>query len=231
MWELFKDQYEWSVPLTGSGQVKPIPDKMKPLPTDSEFFSVPGKISATESSVLSSIQPISAQQAQAVLKLERQSITPIAEPDFSREWYIDDKVERWVLSLTSNSPTFAYPGISLALNGAFTIFYFVKDNDQPIPKESNYMLEPSLAGITHVFAAPQDLCDHCGRQDQQGTVVSNTVAITSLLLDYVTNGQLESLQPEHVKPFLVRGLMWRVVSASPNIPFPHSLPSKKIHAD
>ena len=102
----------------------------------------------------------------------------------------------------------------MALNGAFTIFYFVNDSSAPIPADSNYILEPTLAGITHIFAAPENLCDNCGRQDQQGTVVTNTVPITSLLLDYVKKGRLESLRPEHVKPFLIRGLKWRVVSVS-----------------
>ena len=102
----------------------------------------------------------------------------------------------------------------MALNGAFTIFYFVNESSAPIPADSNYILEPTLAGITHIFAAPEDLCDNCGRQDQQGTVVTNTVPITSLLLDYVKKGRLESLRPEHVKPFLIRGLKWRVVSVS-----------------
>ena len=102
----------------------------------------------------------------------------------------------------------------MALNGAFTIFYFVNESGAPIPADSNYILEPTLAGITHIFAAPENLCDNCGRQDQQGTLVTNTVPITSLLLDYVKKGRLESLRPEHVKPFLIRGLKWRVVSVS-----------------
>lgn len=102
----------------------------------------------------------------------------------------------------------------MALNGAFTIFYFVNDSSAPIPADSNYILEPTLAGLTHIFAAPETLCDNCGRQDQQATIVTNTVPITSLLLDYVKKGRLESLRPEHVKPFLIRGLKWRVVSVS-----------------
>ena len=100
------------------------------------------------------------------------------------------------------------------MDGAFTVFYFVNENGAPIPADSNYILEPTLAGITHIFAAPEDLCDNCGRQSEQGTLVTNTVPITSLLLDYVRKGRLESLRPEHVKPFLVRGLKWRVVSVS-----------------
>ena len=32
-----------------------------------------------------------------------------------------------------------------------------------------------------------------------------------MLLDYEAIGQLQSLRPEHVKPFLVKNLKWRVV--------------------
>ena len=102
----------------------------------------------------------------------------------------------------------------MALDGAFTIFYFVNDSGAPIPADSNYILEPTLAGITHIFAAPENLCDNCGRQSEQGALVTSTVPITSLLLDYVKKGRLESLRPEHVKPFLIRGMKWRIASVS-----------------
>ena len=75
-------------------------------------------------------------------------------------------------------------------------------------------MEPSLAGITHVFAAPEQFCDNCGQQAQQAATANNTVQVTSLLQDYVATGALQSLRPEHVKPFLVEGLKWRVVSVS-----------------
>ena len=86
-------------------------------------------------------------------------------------------------------------------------------------------MEPSLAGLTHVFAAPQEICDNCGLQNQQGEIMTSTVPITSLLLDYIKGGQLESLRPEHVKPFLTTGLKWRVVSVSSYLFFKRPLSS------
>ena len=102
----------------------------------------------------------------------------------------------------------------MALNGAFSIFYCIRDNDEPFPANVNYTLEPSLAGITHNFAAPREVCDNCGDQESQAVTVTNTVPITSLLLDYIQAGKLESLRPEHVKPFMTRGLKWRIVTVS-----------------
>ena len=83
-----------------------------------------------------------------------------------------------------------------------------------LPASTDFVMEPSLAGITHVFAAPEQFCDNCGLQAQQTATTKNTVEVTSLLQDYVATGALPSLKPEHVKPFLVEGLKWRVVSVS-----------------
>ena len=43
-------------------------------------------------------------------------------------------------------------------------------------------------------------------------VSCSPVLITSILLDYVETGKLQSLDAEPVKPFLVDGLKWRVIS-------------------
>ena len=86
------------------------------------------------------------------------------------------------------------------------------DEPQSLRPDADYVMEPSLAGITHVFAAPEQICDNCGLQGEQSAIVTNTVPVTSLLLDYLAKGTLESLRPEHVKPFLIKGLKWRVVS-------------------
>lgn len=75
-------------------------------------------------------------------------------------------------------------------------------------------MNPYLAGINHVFAAPRQICDNCGQQDAAGSLASDTVPITPLLLDYVMNGTLESMRAEHVGPFLVKYLRWRIVFVS-----------------
>ena len=119
----------------------------------------------------------------------------------------------------------------LALNGTFTIFYFISNYDDGHAPGSvdQYLVSPSLAAVTHIFAAPTNMCDNCGRQDEQALAVTNTSAITSLLLDYIKKGEKETggladLEPENVKPFLEKRLKWRVLQVSFNrelsLPFP-----------
>jgi len=103
---------------------------------------------------------------------------------------------------------------SLALNGAFTILYFVMEESRSLPKDADFAMDPTLAGLTYIFTAPQQICDNCGQHAEQGTTVTNSVPITSLLLDYVAIGKLQSLNPKHVKPLLIKGLKWRIISVS-----------------
>jgi tyrosinase len=97
----------------------------------------------------------------------------------------------------------------LALNGTFTIYYFIGPFDNA--NESSWNLTPTLAGTSHNFAAPVEQCDNCGRQDQQGLLVTDTTPITPMLMDYVLKGNLEDLTPEKVEPFLVKNLRWRIL--------------------
>lgn len=114
---------------------------------------------------------------------------------FSREYYIDNKVSR------------------LALNGAFTIFWFIEGDKTRINKTNpkDYVLLPTLAGLSHVFAAPVEGCANCEEQAEEDLIIRNTKPISSLLLDYVEVGQLASFDPEHVVPFLQERLDWRIV--------------------
>lgn len=68
--------------------------------------------------------------------------------------------------------------------------------------------------MTHIFAAPVEMCDNCGRQEEQAQIVTNTSAITSMLLDFVEIGELENLEAEKVVPFLKNRLRWRVTTVS-----------------
>lgn len=87
-------------------------------------------------------------------------------------------------------------------------------------------MSPYLAGLHHVFAAPREGCDNCANHEAAEKLVVSTAPITALLLDYLElpdNG-LESMRPEHVKPFLKKYLRWRVVYVSlrPTLPAPSS---------
>lgn len=92
------------------------------------------------------------------------------------------------------------------------MFFFIGEIDDS--ETAKYLIQPTLAGITHNFAAPAEICDNCGQQEAQRKMVSGTVLITPILRDYVLINQLDDLTPEKVKPFLVKHLKWRIVTVS-----------------
>ena len=75
-------------------------------------------------------------------------------------------------------------------------------------------MAPTLAGSTYIFAAPTDICDNCGVQSEQAHLVTDTTSLTGMLMDYIKIGELASIEPKDVKPFLVDRLRWRVVTVS-----------------
>lgn len=102
----------------------------------------------------------------------------------------------------------------LALNGSFTIFYIIGDAASG-GSGADWARLPGLAGVTHVFASPTEVCDNCGAQEHQAHLVTSTSPVTSLLLDYVEAGRLASMEAADVEPFLVEKLRWRVQTVSP----------------
>ena len=74
-----------------------------------------------------------------------------------------------------------------------------------------YYNAPTLAGIAHFFIASPDDCENCTALGQAGAQVSHSTTVTSTLADYVALGELGSLEPDDVVPFLVKNLKWRVV--------------------
>jgi tyrosinase len=151
-----------------------------------------------------SLDPPKELASAAAVKTEHVHATPpvssalnkvIDEAKMSREWYVDDVVER------------------LALNTSFTILYFIgkfENTDSLV----GLMMAPTFANLNHVFAAPIEACDNCEQQEGVAHLVRSTNPITSMLLDYVHTGELASMRPEHVRPFLVANLRWRVVTVS-----------------
>lgn len=102
----------------------------------------------------------------------------------------------------------------LALNGDFTIFYFIGIRHPPgaPSSDSDFALAPTLAGLNHVFAAPTQLCDNGDPQDEQGLIITNTAVITSVLRDFIEIGELGGLEKEDVIPFLQRRSKWRILT-------------------
>lgn len=78
----------------------------------------------------------------------------------------------------------------------------------------DYSLAPTLAGSTYIFSSPREVCENCQIQQEDGHLVCDTTPITPILMDYIKIGQLVSLEPEHVKPFLTDRLKWRVQTVS-----------------
>lgn len=98
------------------------------------------------------------------------------------------------------------------MNGSFTIFYIIGEVAGDSGQEWSRL--PGFVGATHIFTAPREACDNCNQQEQQAQLVTSTSPITSLLLDYVENGSLNSMELDDVKPFLVKNLKWRAQTVS-----------------
>ncbi|KAK0663837.1 Tyrosinase [Lasiodiplodia hormozganensis] len=137
------------------------------------------------------------------------------EPEGTRlvlQWYIDSEVNKD------------------ALDGAFSIYFFIGPtaaadvDDDEGSSPLTWPAEPTLAGITHVFAAPKDACDNCALQSDEGLRVTGTTTITPILLDYVEDGQLPSIAPPDVVPFLKKNLIWRVADVNQRKTDPAEVP-------
>jgi len=203
----FKKLYEWSVPLNeNTDRIGTIPSEMEPIDfKKTQFYNRPVGSEPKPEALLSQMTVL------AEIPRMQQMVKAVKSTGFAREWYIDDEVER------------------LALNGAFTIFYFLEsDNAGGVPDPSTaYALTPTLAAMNHIFAAPVELCDNCGQQEEQGQVITNTAAITSMLLDFIEIGELADLEAASVVPFLKNRLKWRVVTINGELEDPRNLAKHK----
>lgn len=116
----------------------------------------------------------------------------------------------------------------LALNGSFTIYFFIGEVPPTNISTIDYLAYPTLAGANHVFAAPTEACDNCGNQQRQARIVTDTVPITPKLLDHVQTGDLADLTVRNVKSFLTKNLKWKVVTVNGDVIDPRDLSSLKI---
>ena len=117
----------------------------------------------------------------------------------------------------------------MALNNSFTISYFVLRSPQDnLGNNTDVVLDPALIGLTHIFTSPIEACPNCAEQATEKVLVRNTVPFTSQLLDYVSIGQLNSMEPDDVLKFLKGRLRWRVVKADGQSIDPRTIPSLAI---
>lgn len=212
LWTRFTAKYEWSTKTVVDPNIVKPPANMAPLEREvhaSQFFQKNPKpanpVAKAANFVTSSMSAAAApimMQAQAVME----EVTPAAleatsvniDPKFDREWYVDSTVLR------------------AAANGSFTIYFFLAKAGELDEDPRTFMVSPFLAGFNHIFTASREQCDNCGNLEAAGQLATDTSLITPLLLDYLDrpDNALESLRPEHVKPFLIKYLRWRVVYVS-----------------
>jgi tyrosinase len=193
-------KYNWMRVKPNDAQIRKPEDHMKPLydKVHASYFMTGLKNPKTTTSGVPRPVP-SGRRTHALTSLVATPAPAAAkiDPVFDREWYVDSAVLR------------------SAADGPFTIFFFLAlQGELPADADAASLAQsPFLAGINHMFVASSRACDNCGNLEALGHMSSDTTPITPLLLTYLDledNG-LESLRPEHVKPFLVKYLRWRVV--------------------
>ncbi|KAK6218180.1 hypothetical protein LQW54_002933 [Pestalotiopsis sp. IQ-011] len=107
------------------------------------------------------------------------------ESTMERQWYILTAWSRGIL----------------ALNGTFTIYYFIGGIPDSNVAPAQYCLHPTLAGVKHIFAAPVEACDNCGQHRDAAQKDSGTLPINPILLDHKIGGHLADLCADNILQF------------------------------
>ncbi|KAF7557568.1 hypothetical protein G7Z17_g592 [Cylindrodendrum hubeiense] len=120
----------------------------------------------------------------------------------------------------------------------FTVHIFIGD----VPGAPPFIGDNSSLGQVFNFSAAADTglnapgCGNCRKQEEDKTKVTGRVVLTNALITYYkqhvnpregTANYLESMEPEHVVPFLKRNLEWRVTCLNEIVDF-GDVPSLKI---
>ncbi|RBQ80962.1 hypothetical protein FVER14953_10660 [Fusarium verticillioides] len=193
----FREKYEWSRRTT----VKPVfgtpPDDMQPIQVgDAQVFQYTSDTSSGDLLKNPGV-PFHEMQQQTVMAAMS------SNTQYADDWYIDVVVER------------------MLANGTYTIYYIIGDVQGQTGEEWSTL--PGFAGLSHILAAPTNVCDNCANQGEQGQLVTSTTAMTSLLLDYVQIGKLNSMGEDDVKKFLIDNLKWRVQTISGEVLNPRDM--------
>ncbi|KAJ1326981.1 tyrosinase [Microdochium nivale] len=193
----FATKYEWSRRTTAKRAFGTPPNDMRPVQVgEAQVFQY---TSGTPSGDLLKHPgfPVHMMQQQTVMT------AMTSTPQHSDDWYIDVVVER------------------MFADGSYTIFYIIGDVQGQSGAEWSSL--PGFVGMSHILAAPRDVCENCARQDEQAQLVTSTTPITSLLLDYVQIGKLNSMEADDVKQFLIENLKWRVQTVAGEILDPREM--------
>ncbi|KAH7128377.1 tyrosinase precursor [Dendryphion nanum] len=94
------------------------------------------------------------------------------------------------------------------LSQTFRVYVFLGDfNPDPVTWPTEY----NVVGRFTVLGRGGDTqCEKCHQDQDTNLVVTGTVPLTSALLQDIVEGQLASLNPEDVGPYLEKHLHWRV---------------------
>ncbi|KAM7203335.1 hypothetical protein V8F33_002326 [Rhypophila sp. PSN 637] len=203
-----KGKYDWQRVKPDDPSITDPNNAMKPLYTQihGSYFLANLKSSKTLTPAVPA-PTITRRRKRPLQSLVAQSAAAKIDPIFDREWYVDTTVLR------------------SAANGPFTIYFFLAPQGEVTSEGASLAQSPFLAGINHMFVASAEACDNCGDLEALRQMSSETTPITPLLLTYLEleDNELESLRPEHVKPFLVKYLRWRVVFNGSEIQDPRVL--------
>ncbi|KAF5558860.1 tyrosinase precursor (monophenol monooxygenase) [Fusarium phyllophilum] len=194
----FREKYEWSRRTTARPVIGTPPDDMQPIQVgEAQVFDYKHGTSSGDLFQHPGV-PFQEMQQQTVMATMSSN-----HPQCEDDWYIDIVVER------------------MLANGTYTIYYIIGDVQGQTGAEWSSL--PGFAGLSHILAAPANVCDNCASQEEQGQLVTSTTAITSLLLDYVQIGKLNSMEENDVKQFLIDNLKWRVQTVAGEVLNPRDM--------
>ncbi|KAH7232954.1 common central domain of tyrosinase-domain-containing protein [Fusarium tricinctum] len=193
----FAEKYEWSRRTTAKPIFGTPPDDMRPIQVgDAQVFQYTSDTSSGDLLKHPGF-PVHEMQQQTVMA------AMTSNPQYADDWYIDVVVER------------------MFANGSYTIFYIIGDVQGESGEEWSSL--PGFVGMSHILAAPSNVCENCARQDEQRQLVTSTTPITSLLLDYAQIGELSSMEEDDVKQFLIKNLKWRVQTVAGEVLDPREM--------
>ncbi|KAL2358572.1 common central domain of tyrosinase-domain-containing protein [Cryomyces antarcticus] len=97
------------------------------------------------------------------------------------------------------------------LDGSYFVHIFIGDFN---PSPASWSFEPNLVGTHGVFAnlgtSTSDGCQRCKEHQDSGLQVTGVVPLTTTLVDKISKGDLPSLDPNDVAPYLTKNLHWRI---------------------
>jgi tyrosinase len=98
------------------------------------------------------------------------------------------------------------------LGGSFQVHIFIRDVP---PDHSSWVVHDNNVGTYAVLGSDRQTtgCEKCQSDADRELIVTGIIILTEALIDRVTAGELRSLTPEDVVPYLKENLHWRITLA------------------